>query len=682
MAFRRPPSQAPAATVAEVAQRDDTALVAAGAQVMLDQIQVSSRTIRDLEWQQEAWRHYDICGEFRFTANRHAAAISRVKYSMVEVDNQGRPGKETKDKAVQALADSLFGNEADKAEAFRVAGINLYVAGECWIVAEGSPAQAGQGPQDQPPAQQYKTARPVAGNPKTGAGTDTWYVVSAKELKKEAGVIKVRRPEAIGGGWKILIPGQDILIRCWTPHPRLFDVADSPTRAVLPILREIERLTMLSFSLIDSRLALAGLLLLPDDIDFPHKQGQSPVQGLMEQIIEAAKQNLQGAGNAAGIVPIAVGVPRSPEGRANLANLVAHVKFDSPLTPELDKKLDQAIRRLALGLDVNPEELLGQGDSNHWAAWQIEESSIKLFIEPAAARLCQALNMAYIRQALVLMGKDPDKFMLWYNTAPLVVRPNRQADAIQLSSLNVIGNEAVRNAGDWDEDDKPSAEELVRREMWALCQLNPALAQDPIVAQIMGWPQGIGQAAIQQQQQMAQQQQDQSDQFAPGQDLMSGGGFDDGSGQPGMPSGAQGNSGAQQNALPQQPGNQGSPAQQGLQSSARSFAYLAPAAEMLVLDALEQANKRQLTRSNRGQYRDVALVELHTRVRPENRQGAYDLLDKAGAFSKAALVAGATGADEGNLRYLLREYCAELLVRGYAHAPENLAVYLAKVRTR
>lgn len=662
--FRRVAPELPAAPITN--QPEDapgTALVAAAAQVPLEPIQVTRRMFKDTEWQQEAWRHFDICGEFAFVTRRHAAALSRCRYFMADVDEQGRPGKETKDKQVQALAETIFGDEASKAEAFRIAGINLYVAGECWIVAEG--------------------------------GTNAWYVVSVKELRKEASQVKVKRPETIGGGWKVLESGKDILMRCWTPHARLFDVADSPTRAVLPVLREIERLTMLTFSQIDSRLAIAGIMLLPDDIDFPHKQGQTPVQGLMEQVVEAAKQNLQGAGNAAGVVPIMVGVPRSPEGRASLANLIAHIKFDSPITPELEKKIDQALRRLALGLDVAPEELLGQGDANHWGAWQIEESSIKLFIDPAAARMCQALNQAYIKAALKQMGKDPDKFMLWYSTAPLVVRPNRQADAIQLSELDIIGNEAVRNAGDWDEDDKPSADELLQRRVWELCKLNPALIADKQIAAILGFPEGIQVPGGVGQQPPGTEGGDLPggmDMGQPPTDMLSG------NLQPigGPPASAAGDSGAQQNALPQQPSGADQAQQapkrpprpkpeRGLFASAQrdtdgTLHVAAPAAQLLVLTALERANKLQLTRANRGQYRDVPIVELHTRVRPATHEAARDLLDRSGAFEHASLVAAAAGVGADDLRYALRDYCAELLVRGYAHAPEFLQVYLDKVR--
>ena len=58
---------------------DLRSLVAAAAAVPLDEGSVVRARITDQDWQREAWRHYDICGELRFAANRHAAALSQCR---------------------------------------------------------------------------------------------------------------------------------------------------------------------------------------------------------------------------------------------------------------------------------------------------------------------------------------------------------------------------------------------------------------------------------------------------------------------------------------------------------------------------------------------------------------------------------------------------------------------------
>jgi hypothetical protein len=598
-------------------------LVAAASQVQLDGASALSLQIKDQEWQQEAWRHYDICGEFRFVTNRHAGALSRCRLFVAEVDQLGRPGKECTDAEIQILAESVFGGPAAKAEGLRTIAIQNYVAGECYVIAEGNNKTQG----------------------------DKWYVASPKELRKYSGTVQVKRPMTIGGGWKSLAKGSDLLMRIWTPHPRLFDVADSPSRSVLPILREIERLTQLCFSQIDSRLISAGLLLLRDGVDFPHAEDKpGGVEGLLEMILEAARAQLTGAGTAAGLVPILATVPVGDNRYSDVASSFAHIKFDTPLTAELEKKLDQAIRRLALGLDIAPEDLLGQGEANHWGSWQIEESSIKLFIEPVLVRICDALTTAYLAPALKVLGKDPDKYTLWYDTSPLTVRPNRMEDAMQLWDRGVIGDDALVAAGAFDGGDKPNAKAQLRWMAWQVVKANPALIAAPGLAELLGFPPEVIAAGL----------------SAPA----------PAGPPPGMPFGPPENAlppgvGGAAGAIPAQPTSQASPAQQGAQ-----YAALLPAAEQVVYRALELAGGRLLDRSARGRYGDVARFDLHTRVQPRDRAHAAEVM--AGAWAHLAPLAGHFGVPVAELEHLLREYCTELLVRGFPHNSELLREVLSR----
>lgn len=606
-------------------------LVAAAAQVPLEPIKTINLRIRDEEWQQESWRHYDINGELRFVANRHASALSRCRIFVASVDKTtGKPGKEATDPQVQILSETIFGGATAKAEGLRIIGIQLYVAGEGYIVAEGA----------------------------NNADSDTWYVVSNKEIRKAGGGIEVKRPMTIGGGWKLLVKGQDLLMRCWTPHPRLYDVADAPTRAVLPVLREIERLTMLTFSQIDSRLISAGLLLISDGLDFPHKDDQTPAQALADTIVEVARRQLTGAGTAAGLVPIiaTVAEPTTAGSRTTVSQSFAHVKFDSPLQDALEKKLDQAIRRLAMGLEVAPEDLLGQGDANHWSGWQIEESSINLFIAPALARICDSLTQAYLKPALKTLGIDPDDYTLWYDTSELVVRPNRQQDALALWEQGVLSDDSLRKAGAWDDSDKPTNKQMQRWIALQLVKLNPALIGDPIIAGLLGMPQGIQVPAPP----------------APP------GGEGDGT-DPMLAEGQQLaglDSGADQRALPQMPDSQQSPAQAGGQYAVA----LLPGAEQTVLRALELAGGRLLDRQNRGRLGAFSRHEIHTQVKPRDIEHAKELM--SGAWSHVPALAAHYGIRADRLEDLLSGYCAELLTRGYPHSSDLLSEVLTKATAR
>ena len=87
-------------------------------------------------------------------------------------------------------------------------GINLTIAGDCFIVGRGT---------DDP-------------------DSDEWYVVSTSELRRWGNRISQINAD---GSKEELDPSKDLVIRVWTPHPRRNLWADSPTRAAMPMLWEI-----------------------------------------------------------------------------------------------------------------------------------------------------------------------------------------------------------------------------------------------------------------------------------------------------------------------------------------------------------------------------------------------------------------------------------------------------------
>lgn len=614
MAFnRRRPPAVRRVVEAALSRLPPRALTAAAAQIKLDGQSIQSLKLGEQEWQKEAWRLYDLVGEFRFVANRRGHQLSRIRTYVAEVDDTGAPGKEATDTDIKALAEGIFGGPAAKAEGMRIVGVQLFVAGECFIVAEAATKKGKDG---------------------EGVEGDKWYVVSPTDLKKESGSLKVKRPASAGGEWYDL-KQSDLLIRVWTPHPRKYDVPDSPTRAALPVLREIERLSMLVFSQIDSRLISAGLLLFKQGLSFPSQgdngedgePGPQGIQGLMEAIIEAAKASLQGAGTAAGLVPIAAEVP----GDGAVSDAVHHLRFDTPLTGEIKDKLDHAIRRLALGLDAPPEVLLGQGAANHWSAWQISEDEITTQVEPVAIRICDALTTAYLSPALQAIGKaedEVDQWTLWFDAAPLAVRPNRFEDALKLWEKGLISDQALLDAGAFDADDEVAKKAKLEWRAWELVKLNPQLVGDPEIQKILGLP------AIA---------------AAPAQPALEGG-------DPNALPAAEGD----QQALPEEPTSTETPAEAG-----EEYAAILPAAELLVYRALEMAGGRLLDRRNRGQFAAVPRHDLHTRVRARDHAHAAELL--AGAFAHVPVLAAHHGLPAADLEWLLRGYCTELLVRGHPH---------------
>jgi len=416
----------------------------------------------DDAWQQEAWRMYDIIGELRKYCNWIGSAVSRCRLYVAEVDDNGEAANEAEDPDIAALAAGPLGRGPAKDEALRLIGVNLAVAGEAFIVAEADGAEDGD---------------------------DLWYVISGSEISNTGGSIRIIRP-AVGtdGGEFDFQEGEDLLIRCWTPHPRRTMWADSSVRSAIPVLRKIEATMKRSFAELDSRLTGAGVLLLPSNIDFPKGDGIPPgVDGVAKVFANTAAISIEDRSSAEAMVPIIM--TADPEA----IDKIKYLTFWSDVSETLQPMEDAAIRRLAVQLDLPPEVLMGIGGTNHWNAWAVEESTIKIFIEPVLSRIADALTNHYLNPTLEKMGVDPDKYTYAFDTAALAVRPNRTQDALAFNEKGLISDDSTRRAGDYGDEDKPTPEEQVRKQLLSGIAANPQILDSPRALEILGLkPSGFG----------------------------------------------------------------------------------------------------------------------------------------------------------------------------------------------
>ena len=601
----------------------------------------------DHRWQWEAWRHYDICGELRFVVNWIGNAISRCRMYAAQISNDGTVGDEATDARVKTIAETMFGTPAAKAQAQRLMGINMMVAGDVFIVAEGYQNTGQDGTPDQ----------------------DKWYVCSSSEVFRRGDDIMIKRSITHGGGTYKLDPQKDLLIRVWNPHPRRHDAADSTTRAILPVLREMEQATKRVFAELDSRLAGAGMLLVPDGIDFPRQTPgvpgeieQTGIEGLTQLLQRTMATSLQQRDSAAALVPIIL--QAAPEA----LDKIKHLTFESQISDKIIDMRSEAVKRMAMSLDIPPEVLTGMGGTNHWSGWQIEESSIKIHIEPLLIQLADALNIGYFQPALKAANvADPEKYTLWFDIAALTVRPNRSDQALQFVENGLISDASARDNAAFTDDDAPDDKERVYKIVKSLLQAQPAYAADPEVQKILGLPK------IQPPAQPAPPE-------APAEgDLMPGDpGYDEAGTEP---------ADAGNRPLPNLPSVADAEAgnvkpirgQKLSQLAASAKAMQDPlfyAADAAVRRAMELAGGRLVPGPQRARHA-VPKHLLHTRVIAEQAK-VPSLL--AGAWTHVREQAPELGVDADALEDLLGGYCRELLTRGVPHDPDLLKATLQQAR--
>ena len=241
---------------------------------------------------------------------------------------------------------------------------------------------------------------------------DSWRVLSNKELKQEGSKWIIDRgdgqEERYEDGSHPERPAEALVIRIWRPHPAKWVEATSPVRAALPILRELEGLTKHVAATIDSRLAGAGLLVIPKEATFdtPLEADQANVDDstldpFMQELIAAMITPIRDRASASAVVPPVLRIP------GELVDKVQHIKFWSDFSEKVLELIDAKIHRLALSMDMPPEELTGKGDMNHWGGWLATEDGIKLHIEPLCNLICDAITQKYHWPVLACPLHDP-----------------------------------------------------------------------------------------------------------------------------------------------------------------------------------------------------------------------------------------------------------------------------------
>lgn len=400
-------------------------------------------------WQNDAWTFFNCVGELRYICSWLQNALSRCQLVPSDINPEtGQPTGETEDKLVAETIADIAGGPAGQSQLLGRLATFLTVPGEGYIVII------------------------------VRDGQEEWHVLSKEEVNKKAAGSEVE--VTLNDGEKyVLNDDTDTLARVHRPHPRNAQMADSPIRASLPTLREMVRLGQWVEATAKSRLAGNGIFVVPNEMSLPksmapegEKQpstdpdapGLPPVQPaefpeqnimfdqaagpteVMQALIDAGSTAIQHPDTAAALLPLVM------QGPGDWLDKMQHITFSTEFTEVVIKLREAATRRLALTVDVPAEILLGTGDMNHWSAWQVEESAIKLHVEPLLTLVCDAITEHILRPLLELKGHpDPESVMVWYSTTGLTMRPNRSADAKDAYDRRIINGETYRKELGYDD---------------------------------------------------------------------------------------------------------------------------------------------------------------------------------------------------------------------------------------
>lgn len=394
-------------------------------------------------WQEEAWGYYADLGEFRYAVDWKAAMLSRVRLYAAKLETGA--------------------DEPIRAEAGTAVDLMTTFAG-------GVPGQAkimaGLATQLDVPGEGYITVESID-------GIERWAVRSMDEVRAAHArfeVLDENNPRTGTANWRPLAPDSLKPLRVWRANQRYHHIADSPARAARQTMRELELVNRHIIAQYLSRLASAGIVVFPQEVTFPvREEFADAADPFIEEWIENARTAIATPGTAAATVPMPIKVP------GEWVDKIKHLDFTLKIDDQIIEKRESAIKRLSSQLNIPAEVLLGMSDLNHWGIWGMEEAALKTNIAPDAELICDALTTGYLQPRLMASGvEDWRSWVVWYDLSELALRPDHSDDAIQLYDRLEIDGDALRRETGFNEDDKPTGDELKEQALKVIIKTLPS----------------------------------------------------------------------------------------------------------------------------------------------------------------------------------------------------------------
>lgn len=269
-------------------------------------------------------------------------------------------------------------------------------------------------------------------------------------------------------------------IRIWRPDPQYGRVATSSVRSCIEILEELAILTRLVRANSISRMSLSGILAVAEEFDTPQQNAGADGQISEEtapffiDMVNTGAKAIDDPASAAAWMPFLLVGPKDL-----IQNGIKFIPLEKDGSDGIAHR-DEALQRLAQGLDLPVEVIMGHQSTTFANAAQVSEDTFKLHIEPALERLCDALTVAYLWPALAAMrGLSPESLInspypddilsvgISYDASKLISHPDRADQIIKAyaedKSQTAIRISELRLAVGLDADSTPSEEETAIR---------------------------------------------------------------------------------------------------------------------------------------------------------------------------------------------------------------------------
>lgn len=289
--------------------------------------------------------------------------------------------------------------------------------------------------------------------------TDT-VIQSGQPIKR------ITLPKTSGNEQMVVdIEPRDFLGRVWRPAMQFVDQSDSPMRASETNCELLDLLTRGLKAKMLNRLVSNGIVYIPseiNDIRTGTPKGNADKisdSKVIDRLLNAGLYMMQNFDDPAAALPAFV------TGPAQYADAIKHIVMDREIWKTDMELRAELIDRILMGLDVQPQDVKGMGDANHWSAWAVSDDERRVNIQPDMETLCWALTNMILHVEMEAAGVPPGriaKTVLWYDLTKANVKTNLAEDARQAGDRIWISAAAGRRYTGFDESDAPSEVEYIR----------------------------------------------------------------------------------------------------------------------------------------------------------------------------------------------------------------------------
>ena len=374
-----------------------------------------------LPWQTRALEYYDIIGELRYASQFYARQLSRVRYYPALLRDDGSTVPIEDGLPVQLL-NRIQDPGGGRSQLQYNYGRLMFITGEGVLFGSN------------------------LGEPNEG-----WRFLWKDEVKFDG-----ERTVRLDAQRKEIEEG--VGYRMWNPHPRAADEADSPMRAIQTVAEELILLTKSVMSTATSSM-VNGILFVPQELypgaAEPIGDEDAENNPFLADMIDHFHGQIENHMAPEARIPFLI------EGAGEYGDQIRWIQVHDPQNDYLERDLrTEAIKRLALGLDMPPEALLGMTDANHWTAKQVQHDIWRAHGAPKAEQFADDLSEAYLKPALEKAEYENwQRVVIEKDDSQVVISPDRSEDADKALDRIAIGFTGYRQLKGISEDMAPTEDE-------------------------------------------------------------------------------------------------------------------------------------------------------------------------------------------------------------------------------